>query len=50
MLIWAEAMRPDDVTTFGERACMRGGLGHIRHVDLLPLAMGHAGRLEKFGA
>jgi len=50
VLLWAEAMRPDDVTTFGERACMRGGLGHVRHVDLLPLAMGYAGRLEKFGA
>jgi 2,3-bisphosphoglycerate-independent phosphoglycerate mutase len=49
-LIWAEAMRPDEVTTFGERACMRGGLGHVRHVDLLPLAMGYAGRLEKYGA
>jgi len=38
------------VTQFGERACMRGGLGHIRHVDLMPLAMACAGRLTKFGA
>lgn len=50
VLLWANDIRPDDVTTFGERACMHGGLGHIRHVDLMPLAMAHAGRLTKFGA
>jgi 2,3-bisphosphoglycerate-independent phosphoglycerate mutase len=50
VLLWADAIRPDGETSFGERACMRGGLGHIRHVDLLALAMAHAGRLTKFGA
>jgi hypothetical protein len=29
---------------------MAGGLGHIRHVDLLPLAMAYAERLNKYGA
>jgi hypothetical protein len=29
---------------------MEGGLGHIRHVDLIPLAMAHAKRLTKYGA
>jgi hypothetical protein len=29
---------------------MAGGLGHIRHVDLMPLMMAHAGRLVKYGA
>jgi hypothetical protein len=29
---------------------MAGGLGHIRHVDLLPLAMAYAQRLNKYGA
>jgi hypothetical protein len=29
---------------------MAGGLGHIHHTDLLPLAMAYAGRLAKFGA
>jgi hypothetical protein len=29
---------------------MLGGLGHIRHPDLMALAMGYAGRLAKFGA
>jgi 2,3-bisphosphoglycerate-independent phosphoglycerate mutase len=38
------------VTEFGERPCMNGGLGHIRHVDIMPLAMAHADKLTKFGA
>jgi hypothetical protein len=29
---------------------MAGGLGHINHVDLMPLAMANAGRLAKYGA
>jgi 2,3-bisphosphoglycerate-independent phosphoglycerate mutase len=50
VLFWAEDMRSDEVTAFGERACMQGGLGHIRHVDLLPLAMAYGGRLKRYGA
>ncbi|MBN1954471.1 MAG: 2,3-bisphosphoglycerate-independent phosphoglycerate mutase [Anaerolineae bacterium] len=50
VLLWARTVRPDGVTAFGERPCMAGGLGHIHHVDLMPLAMAYAGRLAKFGA
>ncbi|MBN1248740.1 MAG: 2,3-bisphosphoglycerate-independent phosphoglycerate mutase [Anaerolineae bacterium] len=50
VLLWSKYIRPDDVDAFGERPCMRGGLGHIRHVDIVPLMMAHAGRLTKFGA
>jgi 2,3-bisphosphoglycerate-independent phosphoglycerate mutase len=50
VLLWAKHIRPDGVKQFGERPCMAGGLGHIRHPDLLPLAMAYAGRLAKFGA
>jgi len=50
VLLWAEDIRPDNVTQFGERPCMLGGLGHIRHVDLLPLAMAYARRLTRYGA
>ena len=50
VLLWSRYVRPDDTETFGERPCMRGGLGHIYHVDLMPLAMANAGRLEKYGA
>jgi 2,3-bisphosphoglycerate-independent phosphoglycerate mutase len=46
----AKTCRPDEVTTFGERACLRGGLGQIEAKYLLPLALAHAGRLAKFGA
>lgn len=51
LLIWAPATsRPDLVTEFGERPCLLGGLGQIRAKDIMPLAMAHAGRLQKFGA
>jgi 2,3-bisphosphoglycerate-independent phosphoglycerate mutase len=50
LLLWAKTIRPDGVTEYGERPCMSGGLGHIHHTDLLPLAMAYAGRLAKYGA
>jgi 2,3-bisphosphoglycerate-independent phosphoglycerate mutase len=50
VLLWSKYIRPDGVKAFGERPCMSGGLGHIHHPDLLPLAMAYAGRLTKFGA
>ncbi|MBN1640259.1 MAG: 2,3-bisphosphoglycerate-independent phosphoglycerate mutase [Anaerolineae bacterium] len=50
VVLWAEDIRRDGATSFGERPCMQGGLGHIRHVDLLPLAMAHAHRLTRYGA
>ncbi|RLC73299.1 MAG: phosphoglycerate mutase [Chloroflexi bacterium] len=50
LLLWSKYIRRDGVQEFGERPCMAGGLGHIHHTDLLPLAMAYAGRLAKFGA
>lgn len=50
VLIWSRWVCPDGVRAFGERPCMAGGLGHIEHVDLMPLAMANAGRLAKYGA
>jgi 2,3-bisphosphoglycerate-independent phosphoglycerate mutase len=50
-ILWAPATgRPDLVSEFGERACNAGGLGQFLAKDLMPLALGHAGRLQKFGA
>jgi len=50
-LLWAPATtRPDLVDEFGERPCLRGGLGQFLAKDLMPLALAHAGRLQKFGA
>ncbi len=50
VLLHAPSIRRDQVSSFDEIACMQGGLGHIRHVDLMPLAMAHADRLNKYGA
>lgn len=55
VLLWSEVCRPDPVgrsgETFGETACLGGGLGRrLPAVDLMPLALAHAGRLEKYGA
>ncbi|MEE9518497.1 MAG: 2,3-bisphosphoglycerate-independent phosphoglycerate mutase [Candidatus Adiutricales bacterium] len=49
-LLNSKLIRPDSQETFGERPCALGGLGHISHIDLMPLAMANAGRLAKFGA
>jgi len=50
-LLWAPTCRPDAVSRFGERACLQGALGpRFPARDLMPLALAHAQRLEKFGA
>jgi 2,3-bisphosphoglycerate-independent phosphoglycerate mutase len=50
ILLSARTARGGPVTEFGETACLAGSLGHIRHVDIMPLAMAHALRLIKYGA
>jgi len=49
-LLRSKYCRPDPVQTFGERACMGGGLGVFPATDLMPLAMANALRLTKLGA
>ncbi len=49
-LLVAETCRPDEVTEFSEKACLRGGLGQFEAKHLMLLAMAHAGRLGKYGA
>ncbi|MCA8989913.1 MAG: phosphoglycerate mutase, partial [Planctomycetaceae bacterium] len=49
-LIAADHCRYDDCQTFGESSCLRGGLGQFQAKYLMPLALAHAGRLEKYGA
>jgi len=49
-LLWSRYGRPDGVAEFGERACGRGSLGAFPAIDELPLAMGNALRLTKYGA
>jgi 2,3-bisphosphoglycerate-independent phosphoglycerate mutase len=42
--------RPDNVTEFSEQACLAGGMGRFPAVDIMPLAMANALKLDKFGA
>lgn len=51
VILWGQYCRQDHVEAFGERACMKGGLGpRLPSVDLMTLALANAGRLDKFGA
>ncbi len=50
VVLVADSARRDDCQAFGERECLRGGLGQFPAVYLMSLAMAHAGRLGKFGA
>lgn len=50
-LLWAPTTHMTDrAEAFGERECMGGALGQFPATDLMPLALAHAKRLEKFGA
>ncbi|WP_297514712.1 2,3-bisphosphoglycerate-independent phosphoglycerate mutase [Thermococcus sp.] len=50
LLIAGGGVRPDHTESFGERECMRGGLGRIRGHDIVPIMMDLMNRSEKFGA
>ena len=42
--------RPDDVDVYGERACAKGSMGHLRGMEVMNVMLNFAGRAEKFGA
>lgn len=50
VILSAKTVRPDTVTHFDERSCTLGGLGRQPMMNLMGLALAHAGRLQKFGA
>ncbi|MBI4512551.1 MAG: 2,3-bisphosphoglycerate-independent phosphoglycerate mutase [Gemmatimonadetes bacterium] len=50
LLLWSSNCRPDELVEFSERACVRGSLGRLPATDIMPLALGHAGRLARYGA
>jgi len=50
VLLSSNLARRDTVHEFNEVACAAGGLGLRPSTHLMPLALGHAGRLAKFGA
>jgi 2,3-bisphosphoglycerate-independent phosphoglycerate mutase len=49
-LLVADTCRPDGLTTFSERECLRGGFGILPAKHLMLLAMAHAQRFGKYGA
>ena len=49
-LMKAPYLRGGDGPSFDEVACRAGQIGTIQSRELIPLAMAHAGKLEKFGA
>ena len=50
-MIYSKQCRPDNVKSFNERACLSGGLGpRLPAVELMPIAMANALKLDKYGA
>jgi 2,3-bisphosphoglycerate-independent phosphoglycerate mutase len=49
-LLVSDCCRFDGCQAFGERECLRGGLGQFEAMHLMTLALANAGRLAKFGA
>ncbi len=49
-LLHSQFCRPDEVTRFSERTCARGSLGTFPTMNLMPLALANARRLNKYGA
>ena len=51
LLFWSKYCRSDNLKCFGERECIKGSLSPcFPAFDLMPLALAHAKRLDKFGA
>jgi 2,3-bisphosphoglycerate-independent phosphoglycerate mutase len=50
LLYAPETHMPDRAQVYGERDCIGGGLGQFPAAELMQLALGHAKRLQKFGA
>ena len=50
VLLYSRWCRPDRVSRFSESDCLSGGLGRLPAVQIMPLAMAHALKLNKFGA
>jgi 2,3-bisphosphoglycerate-independent phosphoglycerate mutase len=47
---YGHGVRPDDVTSYGERACAKGSIGHIQGADVMSQLTCYSGTQHKFGA
>ena len=50
VLLWGDFLRPDTSERFSESEAARGALHTLRGQDILPILLGYAGHVEKFGA
>lgn len=50
LLLKGPFLRRDEARRFTEAEALKGSLGHLRGVELMPLLLAHAGRLLKYGA
>lgn len=50
LLIHAPLLRNCPAQRFTEDEAARGSLGHLRGVELMPLLLSHAGKMQKYGA
>lgn len=50
LLLYGPHLRNDAARRFTEDEAARGSLGHLRGVELMPLLLAHAGKLQKYGA
>lgn len=50
VMLYSRFCRADGISEYGERACSRGNLGRCRSMDLMPIVLANAMRLNKFGA
>lgn len=50
LLMHAPLLRNDLAQRFTEDEAAKGSLGHLRGVEMMPLLLAHAGKLQKYGA
>lgn len=49
-MLFSNYVRPDGITNFGERNCLKGSLGILPAKEVMPIALANAFRLAKYGA